>query len=43
MRIGIDLVGTRIEGVALSDDGEELLSKRVATPAGDYRATLNKR
>ena len=40
MRIGIDLGGTKIEGIALSDDGEELLRKRVPTPAGDYRATL---
>ena len=40
MRIGIDLGGTKIEGIALSDEGEELLRKRVPTPAGDYRATL---
>jgi fructokinase len=40
MRIGIDLGGTKIEGIAISDDGEELLRKRVPTPAGDYRATL---
>ena len=40
MRIGIDLGGTKIEGIALSDEGKELLRKRVPTPAGDYRATL---
>ncbi len=40
MRIGVDLGGTKIEGIALADDGEELLCKRVPTPAGDYRATL---
>ena len=40
MLIGIDLGGTKIEGIALSDEGEELLRKRVPTPAGDYRATL---
>jgi len=40
MRIGIDLGGTKIEGIALSENGEELLRKRVPTPASDYRATL---
>ena len=41
MRIGIDLGGTKIEAIALSDSGDELFRKRVATPQGDYRATLN--
>lgn len=40
MRIGIDLGGTKIEIVALGDDGQELLRRRVPTPQGDYRATL---
>jgi len=40
MRIGIDLGGTKIEGIALSDHGDELFRERVPTPAGDYRATL---
>lgn len=40
MRIGIDLGGTKIEGIAMSDNGEELFRQRVATPAGDYQATL---
>lgn len=40
MRIGIDLGGTKIEGIALSNDGAELFRERVLTPAGDYRATL---
>jgi fructokinase len=40
MLIGIDLGGTKIEGIAMSDKGEELFRKRVPTPAGDYRATL---
>jgi fructokinase len=40
MRIGIDLGGTKIEGIALDADGGELLRRRVATPAGDYQATL---
>ena len=40
MLIGIDLGGTKIEGIAMSEKGEELFRQRVATPAGDYRATL---
>jgi len=40
MRIGIDLGGTKIEGIALSDTGEELFRHRVVTPQGDYPATL---
>jgi fructokinase len=40
MRLGIDLGGTKIEIVALGDDGRELLRERVATPQGDYPATV---
>ena len=40
MRIGIDLGGTKIEGLALADDGRELLRTRVVTPRGDYEATV---
>jgi fructokinase len=40
MRIGIDLGGTKIEGVALADDGRELARIRVGTPRGDYEATV---
>jgi fructokinase len=40
MRIGIDLGGTKIEGIVLGPDGSELARERVSTPAGDYRATL---
>ena len=40
MRIGIDVGGTKIEGIALSDDGRELLRRRVPTPRGDYPATV---
>ena len=40
IRIGIDPGGTKIEGIALSETGEELFRNRVATPQGDYRATL---
>jgi len=40
MRIGIDLGGTKIEGIALDDQGKERMRHRVATPGGDYAATL---
>ena len=39
-RIGIDLGGTKIEGVVLARDGAELARKRIATPRHDYRATI---
>jgi len=38
-RIGIDLGGTKIEGVVMTDDGEVLQRERVATPAG-YEAIV---
>ena len=40
VRIGIDLGGTKIEGMALAADGRELGRLRIATPRGDYDATL---
>lgn len=40
MRIGIDLGGTKIEGIALDEAGNELLRHRVATPTGNYAASL---
>ena len=40
MRIGIDLGGTKIEGIVLAGDGSERLRERVATPQDDYPATL---
>jgi fructokinase len=40
MRIGVDLGGTKIEGVVLSDGGALVARRRVATPRGDYEATL---
>ena len=40
MRIGVDLGGTKIEAIALGDDGRELARRRVATPRHDYDATL---
>ncbi len=40
MRLGVDLGGSKIEIVALGDDGRELLRERVPTPQGDYAATV---
>ncbi|MDP6832681.1 MAG: ROK family protein [Alphaproteobacteria bacterium] len=36
MRIGVDLGGTKIEALALADDGSEIGRLRVPTPKGDY-------
>ncbi|HFD32234.1 MAG TPA: ROK family protein [Gammaproteobacteria bacterium] len=41
MRIGIDLGGTKIEGIALDDAGKELIRKRIDAPQGDYQKTLH--
>jgi len=41
LRLGVDLGGTKIEIVALDADGRERLRRRVATPQGDYEATLD--
>ncbi len=41
MRLGIDLGGSKIEIIALDAAGAELYRSRVATPQGDYCATLN--
>jgi fructokinase len=40
MRIGIDLGGTKIEGIALDGAGSTLLRRRIPAPRGDYEATL---
>jgi len=40
MRVGIDLGGTKIEAMAIADDGAEILRSRVRTPAEDYEAIL---
>ena len=40
MRIGIDLGGTKIEGIVLDDGGKERARVRVATPQGRYEATV---
>ena len=40
MRIGIDLGGTKIEGIALDDAGHELVRKRIDAPQGNYHKTV---
>lgn len=40
MRLGVDLGGTKIEIIALEEDGTVLLRERVATPRGDYPAII---
>ncbi|MFQ5682555.1 MAG: ROK family protein [Candidatus Binatia bacterium] len=40
MRIGIDLGGTKIEAVALTDKGKVVAHRRADTPRGNYDKTL---
>jgi fructokinase len=40
MRIGIDLGGTKIEAIALDENGKEVYRHRVPTPQGDYVKTV---
>jgi fructokinase len=40
MRVGVDLGGTKIEGIAIGRDHRELARQRVPTPRHDYDATL---
>ena len=40
VRIGIDLGGTKIEGIALASNGSTLLRQRVPAPRDDYDATV---
>jgi fructokinase len=40
MRIGIDLGGTKIEGIVLRGESDVALCRRVPTPAADYVGTL---
>ena len=42
IRIGVDLGGTKIEVIALSSEGNELFRHRLATPKGNYEATLDR-
>ena len=39
-RVGIDLGGTKIEGIVLRGAAEVVARQRIATPAGDYAATV---
>lgn len=39
-QLGVDLGGTKTEVLLMDSASRELFRKRVATPAGDYRATL---
>jgi fructokinase len=41
MRLGLDLGGTKIEVVALDPSEQERHRRRIATPQGDYVATLH--
>ena len=41
MRIGVDVGGTKIEAIALGDDGRELYRRRTATPKEDYEGTVS--
>jgi fructokinase len=40
MRIGIDVGGTKIEALAIDEEGKELARHRVDTPRDDYGATI---
>ena len=40
MRIGVDVGGTKIEGVAMDERSRLVVRERVVTPQDDYRATL---
>ncbi len=40
MRIGIDLGGSKIEGIVLDDSGGVVARRRVPTPQGDYDGTI---
>lgn len=41
MRIGIDLGGTKIEGIALDENGAVVVRRRIDTPRGEYHGILN--
>jgi predicted NBD/HSP70 family sugar kinase len=36
MRIGVDVGGTKIEIIALDDNGRTIVRRRMATPSADY-------
>ena len=41
-RIGIDVGGTKIEGVVLDKDGNECIRLKYTTPRGSYSATVQR-
>ncbi|MGB5426752.1 MAG: ROK family protein [Gammaproteobacteria bacterium] len=41
LRLGVDLGGTKIEGIVLDAEDIEQCRERIATPQGDYAATLD--
>ena len=41
MRIGVDIGGTKIEAIALANDGKIIDRRRKPTPTGDYRSILD--
>jgi len=41
MRIGVDIGGTKIEVIALADDGSTLMRERVPAPGGQYNEVLD--
>jgi fructokinase len=41
LRVGIDLGGTKIEGVVMDETGAERPRRRIATPRDDYVATID--
>ncbi len=41
MRIGVDIGGTKIEVIALADDGSTLMRERVPAPGGQYTEALD--
>jgi len=40
LRIGLDLGGSKIEGILLGPEATEMARFRVATPRDDYAATI---
>ena len=40
LRVGLDLGGSKIEGILLSPEATELARYRIATPREDYAATI---
>jgi len=41
MRIGVDIGGTKIEGIVLGPGGQEFARRRLKTPQGDYQDTVD--